>query len=320
MFRTNAAPAGREWLLERLEAGPPLIAPGAFDAVSGRLIEQRGFEAIYCGGYAAVASAFGHPDLGLAGMTDMLSVYGRVRGATRVPMIVDADTGYGGPLNVARTVCELASLGVSAIQIEDQVNPKQCGHLDRKEVVPIPEATRRIQAAVRTTGDAGPAIIARTDALAPEGIASAIERANRYFAAGAAVVLVDAMRGREEMEQIRAAVDGPLMFNAASTGKGPVLPAAELAELGYSLIVYPIEALYAAYGAMRSMLDVLHAGELVPEQGEWRRPTFDEVNDFLGFHAMLDWEREMAEVSVEPVAQAVGSASAGGGEETDGTV
>lgn len=288
-------PPGREWLLARLDGDEPLVVPGAFDAVSARLVEQFGFEAAYCGGYAAIASAFGRPDLGLAGFTDMLGIYRRVRNATSVPLLVDADTGYGSALNVANTVSEFAALGVTAIQIEDQVNPKQCGHLDQKEVVPIEEGALRIKVAAEIAGTDGPAIIGRVDALAPEGMDAAVERANRYAEEGASIVLVDAVRTRAELEEIRERVGGHLMFNAASTGIGPSLTATELGELGYSLIVYPIELLYAAFGAMRTMLAQLRLGQGVPERGEWHLPSFDEVNEFLGLPAMVAWEQAAAE-------------------------
>lgn len=288
-------PPGRDWLLSRLDSDQPLVVPGAFDAVSARLVEQLGFEAAYCGGYAAIASAFGRPDLGLAGFADMLGIYRRVRGATSVPLLVDADTGYGSALNVANTVSEFAALGVTAIQIEDQVNPKQCGHLDQKEVVPIEEGALRIKVAVEVAGAEGPAIIGRVDALAPEGMDAAVERANRYAEEGAAVVLVDAVRTQAELEEIRGRVGGHLMFNAASTGTGPGLSAAELAALGYRLIVYPIELLYAAFGAMREMLGQLRLGQGVPERGEWQLPSFDEVNEFLGLPAMVAWEQARAD-------------------------
>lgn len=292
-FRRRGTTQGREWLLERLGTDTPLIAPGAFDAISARLIEWHGFGAAFCGGYAGIASAFGHPDLGVNGLADMMSVYRRLRWATDLPLIVDADTGYGGSLNVARTVAELAEIGVTAIQIEDQVNPKRSGHVGKREILPVDEASTRLRAAAAAVGPSGPALIGRVDALATEGLNSTVERANRYLASGADVIVIDSVRERHHLERIAADVPGPLMFNATARRDAPLAPA-ELAELGFSLIIYPVDPLFAAYGAMRSVLTGLKAGGVPPQSGEWIQPSFSEVNEFLGAPAMLAWDQQLA--------------------------
>ncbi len=295
-FRRPANPSGgRAWLLSRLAGDAPLVAPGAYDAVSARLIEQTGFEAVYVGGYAAAASTTADPDLGLSGLAETLAFCRRMRRATSLPLIVDADTGFGGLINTARAVEELAAIGVTAIQIEDQVNPKQCGHLDEKAVVSVDEASSRIRAAVAAAGPGGPAIIARIDALAPEGMDSVVERAARYRAEGADVVLVDAPRRHADVVEIGRRLPGPLMFNGASTGKGPEIRPDELRGLGYGLVTYPIELLFAAVGAVERMLVELRAGALPPGTGTWRRPSFDAMNEFLGLPQLSAWERRIGQ-------------------------
>lgn len=282
------------WLRDRLAREEILVAPGAHDAVSARLIAHAGFEACYCGGYATLASTFGLPDLGLMGLADMKAIYARIVRATppATPLIVDADTGYGGPMNVARTVTELHRIGVSAVQLEDQVNPKQCGHTTDKHVVSRSEAELRVRVAVEAAGDDGPAIIARTDALQPLGLGEAIERANRFLALGATAAFVDAPRTLEELAAIAGEVEGPTIFNAAGTGKGPLPRVAELQELGFAMVFFPIELLYSAHDAMQSALRALARDGGF--DAHTARPSFEHFNDFLGMPELVAWERELA--------------------------
>lgn len=284
------------WLRERLACDEILVAPGAHDAVSARLIATAGFEACYCGGYATLASAFGLPDLGLMGLSDMSEIYARLGRATPLPLIVDADTGYGGPMNVARTVAELKRIGVSAVQLEDQVNPKRCGHTADKEVVSRREAEIRVRVAVDAAGDDGPAIIARTDALAPLGLDEAIERANRFLALGATAAFVDAPRTLEQLAEIARRIEGPTIFNAAGTGKGPVPAVAELQALGFSMVFFPIELLYSAYEAMRAALQALARDGGLDQRTA--RPSFEQFNAFLGMPELVEWERQLASAEI----------------------
>jgi 2-methylisocitrate lyase-like PEP mutase family enzyme len=279
------------WLADRLARDEILVAPGAHDAVSARLIADAGFEGCYCGGYATIASTHGLPDLGLLGLAEVSSIYARLVRATSIPLIVDADTGYGGPMNVARTVEELGRLGVEAVQLEDQVNPKRCGHTADKQVVEREEAELRIRVAVESAAAGGPAIIARTDALATLGLEEAIERANRFLALGATAALIDAPRTSEELAEIALRLEGPAVFNAAATGRGPRPNIRELGRLGISMAFFPIELLFSAYGAMRATLDALARDGELDREAAW--PAFDEFNAFLGMPELRAWEREL---------------------------
>jgi len=272
-----------------------LIAPGAYDALSAKLIEQSGFEAVYNGGYAAVASGYGAPDLGLLGLAEMTDLYARVRRAVDLPMIADADAGYGGLLNVARTIEELATIGIDVIQLEDQEHPKQCGHLEGKTVVPFAEAVTRVEIAVDVAGDDGPAILARTDALQEHGVEEALRRANAFLEVGATAILIDAPSSLADVRAIGAGVDGPLVFNGAGTGRGPELSPEQLGELGFAAVVYPIETLYAGYSATKAILDGLRERDEIPSTTEVPRPSFDEVNALLGLPEMVSWEQGRAE-------------------------
>ena len=278
------------WLALRLEQDDVLVVPGAFDPFSARLAELTGHEAVYVGGYSSLAAGHGLPDLGIAGRTDMVEIHRRIQAASRIPVIVDADTGYGGPASIRRTVLDLAQIGVAAVQIEDQVNPKKCGHLEHKQVVELDEALLRIRVAVEAAHDTGTAIIARTDALQQFGVEAAIERSNLFLEAGATAVFADAPHTAAEIEAIPRGIDGPVVFNAAATGRGPSLRASELAELGYAMVIFPIEAFLAAMsGARQALADLKLHGSV--ETGPLI--SFDEVNEILGVHDIVAWEQRL---------------------------
>ena len=188
------------WFTDRTTAPEPLVLHGAYDALSARALEVAGAEAIYLGSYAVAAARLGVPDVGLMGATEVAANVRAVRESVSAPLVVDIDTGYGGPANVRRSVVEMATLGVDAVQIEDQVNPKRCGHFAGKEVVSVDDAVRRVAAAVEA-GGGQTAVIARTDALAPLGLAEAIHRAQQFEKAGAAAVLVDAFTDLGQVDQ-----------------------------------------------------------------------------------------------------------------------
>lgn len=276
------------WLTTRLASPDLLVAPGAYDALTARLVASSGVEAVYCGGFAATASAHGLPDIGLLGMAEMADVHRRVCAVVDVPVIADCDTGYGGPLNVRRTVETFGSVGVSAVHIEDQVDPKRCGHLAGKRVLTPDDAQARVHAAVAAGTKAGVGIIARTDALAVEGLDSVIDRGRRFADAGADAFFVDAVRTTEQIGAIRDQVDLPLVFNAATTGVSPALTHAELTELGVAAVIYPIELLLAALGATRSMLADIRAGGVVtPGAG------FTEINTLLDLDEYVERDRQL---------------------------
>jgi 2,3-dimethylmalate lyase len=253
-------PSSPQWFVDRVARDELLVAPGAYDAFTAVTVAARGAEAVYCGGFAATASAFGLPDVGLMGMTDMLGVYRRLAEVIDIPLIVDADTGYGGPLNVIRTMEELGRIGIAAVHIEDQLDPKRCGHVVGKRVVSPADAQRRISAAVGASAN-GPAVIARTDALAVEGMDSVLERGRRFADAGAHAFFVDAITSVDQITRIVDEVPLPLLYNAAGTGVSPNLSQGELGQLGVSAVIYPIEALMAAHLAARDAIDRIVAGE-----------------------------------------------------------
>jgi 2-methylisocitrate lyase-like PEP mutase family enzyme len=239
-----------------MAAGKLVIAPGVFDGLSARVAQQAGFEAVYVSG-GAIARSTGVPDLGLLSMHEMLARIREVVDAVSLPVIADADTGYGNPLNVARTVAELRRLGVAALHLEDQVTPKRCGHYNNKALISTEEMVQKLRAALHARGEAGPAIIARTDARAVEGFEAALRRARAYAAAGADMLFVEAPESREEIASIARSVDAPLLINMFSGGKTPVLSADELQSFGYRLMIVPSDLQRAALRAMQRVAEVL---------------------------------------------------------------
>jgi carboxyvinyl-carboxyphosphonate phosphorylmutase len=242
--------------LRDLLAGDEIVvAPGAYDALSARLVEAAGFPAVYMTGFGTTASLLGRPDVGLLTMTEMVQAASRIRSVVEVPVIADADTGYGNALNVIRTVREYEAAGVAAIHLEDQVAPKRCGHLDGKRVVPVETMTDRVRAAVDARNNPDFVLIARTDARAVEGLDAAIDRARRYRDADADMLFVEALQSEAEIERVADTFrDVPLLFNWAEGGKTPPLGRDRLRELGFRLVICPISTLLAATGAMRSVL------------------------------------------------------------------
>ena len=287
-----------ERLRTRLATGELLVVPGCQDALGARMIELAGFEAAYMTGFGTSAALLGQPDIGLLSAAEMTDNARRIAAATALPVIADADTGYGNPLNVARTVRDYASAGVSAIQLEDQVAPKRCGHMDDKAVIPTTEMVGKIRAASDAAGDDGPIIIARTDARAPEGVDEALERARAYAEAGADVLFVEALRAVEEFAAVGAAGLGrPLVYNWVDGGKSPELTSAEVADLGYSILLLPISVLLRAAAAMQDVLSDI-AAHGVPSrapQFEAGGNAFDAFTDLVGLPQMRATEQRYAE-------------------------
>ncbi len=248
------APA-RAALRAQLASGELIIAPGVFDGISAHLAARLGFAAAYLTGAGTAASGFGLPDIGLVTLTEMAE---RARMVTRVlggiPLIADADTGYGAALNVVRTVQEYEAAGVAAIQLEDQAFPKKCGHLPDKELISAAEFTVKLRAALDARTDPDLVVIARTDARAPLGIGEAIGRANAYAEAGADVIFVEAPQSIGEIERIAKEVRAPLLINMVGGGLTPIESPQRLAELGYAIAIYPALALA---GAAQGMLTAL---------------------------------------------------------------
>ena len=244
--------------LQTLIAGENLVmAPGAADALTARLIERAGFPAVYMTGFGATASLTGCPDVGVLTQTEMTTHARNMVRAVNVPVIADADTGYGGPANIERTVREYLQAGVAAIHLEDQAVPKRCGHMAGIKLVPVEEMMGRLQCAIEARGDSELLIIGRTDALAAAGRDEAIRRALRYREAGVDLVFVDAMKSIADAEAVAHEVPGPLMISIVEGHETVRLRPQDLKHLGYSLALYPLSALFAATRAVREVLDEL---------------------------------------------------------------
>ena len=218
-------------------------APGAYDCLTAKLIEKAGFPAVYMTGAGTSVAQLGRPDLGLASMTEMVANAAALADILEVPLIADADTGYGGVLNVRRTVRQYERAGVAAIHIEDQEMPKRCGHLDDKKVVSTEDMVQKIRAAVDARTDDDFIIIVRTDSIAVTGWDDAMHRCDEYVKAGADALFVEALRTPEEVERAGKNLDIPLLFNFVESGKSPLLSATELERLGFKIVIYPASAL-----------------------------------------------------------------------------
>jgi len=278
---STPAPAARLRSLIEADDGPVLL-PGCYDALGARLIEQAGFDGVYMTGFGTVASLLGRPDVGLLGLAEMADNARRIAAAVTVPVVADADTGYGNPINVVHTVRSFERAGVAAIHLEDQVTPKRCGHMDGKEVVPVAEFAAKIRAAVEARSSADFLIIARTDARAPLGLDEARRRADAAVEAGADVLFVEALQTRDEIEAVANEYQGvPLLYNWVEGGKSPSLTHRELAELGFSVVIMPITVLLAAVGAIRSTLDGVKAAG-TPAEVESSLPSFDDFTELIG--------------------------------------
>ena len=269
-------------LRELLNSGQTIVAPGAFDPLAARLVEEAGFAAVYMTGFGTSAALLGRPDVGLLTMTEMADSAGRIAACVDIPLIADADTGYGNPLNVIRTVGAYEAAGVAGLHIEDQVAPKKCGHMEGKLVIGSDEMAQKVKAAVDARTDPDFVIIARTDARAVEGLDRALDRARRYRDAGADVLFIEALVSEAEIEAAAAAFpDVPLLFNWAEGGKTPPVSLDRLTELGYRIVIFPIGTLLAATAAMRRILkEIATAGTPASLLGEL--PTFGEFTDFIG--------------------------------------
>jgi methylisocitrate lyase len=223
--------------------------PGAFSPLVAKLIAEIGFEGVYVSG-AVLSADLGLPDIGLTTLTEVAGRGAQIAAATDLPTFIDADTGFGEPMSAARTVTVLEDSGLAGCHLEDQVNPKRCGHLDGKAVVPAGEMVKRLRAAVAARRDPDFIICARTDAAGIEGLSSAIDRAKAYADAGADLIFTEALRGPADFEQFRAAVDVPLLANMTEFGKSELLTAAQLSDLGYNAVIYPVTTLRLAMFAV----------------------------------------------------------------------
>lgn len=244
--------------LRQLIAQPGIIiAPGAADALVARLVEQAGFPCVYITGAGIANTQLGVPDIGLTTMTEVVEQAGRIAQAVSIPCIADADTGYGNPINVIRTVRAYERAGLAGLHLEDQVMPKRCGHFSGKQVVPLEEMVKKIEAAVWARTDPDFVIVARTDARAVNGLDDAIARAKAYRAAGADMIFVEAPQSVDELRRVPREVDAPLWANMVEGGKTPLLPASELEAMGYKLVIHANTLLRVAAKAVQEALAVL---------------------------------------------------------------
>lgn len=258
LFATTPPAEKRRALKAALASGKLLRFPGAFSPLVAMLIEEQDFDGVYISG-AVLAADLGLPDVGLTTLSEVSERGHQIARVTRLPAIIDADTGFGEPMNVARTVRALEDLGLAGCHLEDQENPKRCGHLDHKTLVDTGVMLRKIGAAVRARRDENFLIIARTDARAAEGLDGAIKRARAYREAGADLIFPEALTNPEEFARVRQAIDAPLLANMTEFGKSPLLTARELMDLGVSIVIYPVTSLRLAMKAVEDGLARLKA-------------------------------------------------------------
>ena len=258
-----------------------LVVPGAYDGVSAKLVERAGFPVAYMTGYGVSASRLGLPDMGFAGLGEMADQARNMAGAVSIPLIADADTGYGNALNVRRTVALYESAGVAGLHLEDQQMPKRCGHLAGKLVVSAEEFAAKIQAAVEARTDPDFVIIARTDAIAVNGLDDALRRAEAAVRAGADMLFVEAPTTEAQIERVARAFDTPLLFNYAPGGRSPLPPFARLRELGYAVILLPVDTLFVAARAIQGFLRELKEGDAALPLADRYFP-FKEFNELIG--------------------------------------
>ncbi len=269
-----------------------LVVPGAFNALSAKLIEATGFEAVYMTGFGTAASIFGLPDIGLLTMSEMVENVKRICDAVNIPVIADADTGYGNHLNMIRTIEEYEKAGVSALHIEDQVSPKKCGHMEGHTLIPTEDMAAKIRSAALSRKDADLVLIARTDAISAIGFDEAIHRGNTYLEAGADVIFVEAARTIEQLEKIPEQIKGPVLINVAP--KTPTLHFKRYEEMGYSIAIYPPISITASYAAIKNKLLELREQGIV-EQGAHGGVPFDELLEFLGIEKYRALEEKLFE-------------------------
>lgn len=288
----------RPGLRELLARPRPVVAPGAYDALSARLVEQAGFDVVYMTGFGTTASLIGRPDVGLLSGTEMIDNARRIAAAVDVPVIADADTGYGNAINVLRTVQLYEQAGVAGIHLEDQVTPKKCGHMSGKAVITTGEMVGKLRAAVAARRDPDFLLVARTDAAAVEGLDAAIARARAYADAGADALFVEAPSSEDDIARVADELVGvaPLVFNWAEGGRTPPVALDRIAELGFALVLYPIGTLLAATAGIRSLLETIRR-DGTPTAAMAGLPTFGGFTDLIGLPEVQELEGRFARVA-----------------------
>jgi methylisocitrate lyase len=259
MLFSTTTPEAKRVAFRQMLTGPRIVQfPGAFTPISTRLIQEKGFDGVYISG-AVLANELGFPDIGLTALTEVAARAGQIARLTDLPAIVDADTGFGEPMNVARTVQELENAGLAGCHVEDQFNPKRCGHLDGKNVVDLATAVKRVRAAAGARRDPNFLVMARTDVRGVEGLAAATDRAKALVDAGADAIFPEAMADLSEFEAMRAAVDVPILANMTEFGKSELFTVDQLEAVGVNMVIYPVTLMRSALGAMERVLDTIAA-------------------------------------------------------------
>lgn len=284
----------RAALARRIRARKLTVAPGVFDMISARVADRAGFDALYMTGYGIAASHMGLPDAGLVSYSDMLDRAARICASTRTPLIADADTGFGGLLNVRHTVRGYEAAGVAAIQIEDQEFPKKCGHAPGRRVVPLDDMLRKVEVAVDARHSDDFLIVARTDSRSSLGLDEAIRRGQAFSKAGADVVFIEAPESEEEFERISAEIDAPLLANMVEGGFSPVVPADTLARLGFAIAIYPGTGFLATAKTLEDVYGHLKTtgSSIGLDTGSF---SIGEMHELMGFGEVWEFEKRWAE-------------------------
>lgn len=287
LFQKTSAAEKRRAFRSALKSGKLLQFPGALNPLTAMEIENTGFDGVYISG-AVLSAELGLPDIGLTTLSEVAQRGHQIARVTSLPSIIDIDTGFGEPMSVARTIHHMEDAGIAAAHLEDQQNPKRCGHLDNKAIVPVKDMVRKIKAAADARRDPNFILIARTDAKASEGINAAIDRAKAYIDAGADMIFPEALHNEAEFETFRKAIDAPLLANMTEFGKTELLTMAQLSDLGYNLVIYPVTTLRIAMGAITRGLQVIKAEgtqeNLVPDmqtrKALYELLRYEDYNDY----------------------------------------
>jgi methylisocitrate lyase len=297
LYSTTPAHEKRRAFRERLATGELLRFPGAFNPLSARLIEQKGFEGVYISG-AVLSADLGLPDIGLTTLTEVAARGQQIARMTELPAIIDADTGFGEPMNVARTIQTLEDAGIAGAHIEDQINPKRCGHLDGKSVVDDDTAVKRIRAAVDARRDENFLIMARTDIAAVDGLEAAKDRAKALVDAGADAIFPEAMRSLEEFAAIRDAVEVPILANMTEFGKSDLFSVDQLRDVGVNIVIWPVSLLRIAMGAAGRALDTLNdEGHLTSKLGEMQHRA--DLYDLIDYESYNHFDSGVFNFTIE---------------------
>ena len=282
-----------ETLRQIIDSGEFIVAPGVLEMISARIADKMSFKALYMTGYGATASYLGLPDAGIATYSEMVDCAGRIARGTSTPLIADADTGYGGLLNVHRTIQGYEAAGVQGIQIEDQVTPKKCGHTLGREVVPLAEMVQKIQVACDARSKEDTLIIARTDSRTDHGLDEALRRGEAFAKAGADVVFIESPESEEELQKVGATIDAPLLANMVPNGRTPIIPSETLKEWGFNIAIYPSAGFSAVAETLRQAYTHLSVkGTTLGTEVQTYEDGNRSMHELMGFQDVWDFERK----------------------------